>query len=195
MNDYQVVEGLLYESDKRRYEDELYLRYNYFIREGCTRYKLTEDESFSAYSDAVIAVLQSICSKKFEGRSSLKTYLYQVFSNKCVDHVRHNMADKSAANRAATFESLAFSLPDEVQGVVEKMMDQFNRNMVATHVNATGEKCMNILQLFEEGFSDKDIAEQLNYQTAAVAKTSRLRCLDKLRMLIKKSGVWYEKTH
>jgi len=32
-----------------------------------------------------------------------------------------------------------------------------------------------------EGYQDKEIAVDLGYQSAAVAKTSRLRCLEKLK--------------
>ncbi len=36
-----------------------------------------------------------------------------------------------------------------------------------------------------EGFTDNQIAQELGYQSANVAKVSRLRCLDKLRELYK----------
>jgi len=35
--------------------------------------------------------------------------------------------------------------------------------------------------MFEDGVSDKEIAEALAYNNAAVVKTTRLRCLEKLR--------------
>jgi hypothetical protein len=35
--------------------------------------------------------------------------------------------------------------------------------------------------MFEDGLTDKEIAELLSYNNAAVVKTTRLRCLDKLR--------------
>jgi len=42
-----------------------------------------------------------------------------------------------------------------------------------------------MLQQWAEGFSDKEIAVSLNYKNADVAKTSRLRCLEKLKKLYK----------
>jgi hypothetical protein len=35
--------------------------------------------------------------------------------------------------------------------------------------------------LFEDGYSDKEIAVQMEYNTPEVVKTTRLRCLEKLR--------------
>lgn len=52
------------------------------------------------------------------------------------------------------------------------------------YLDSIGEKCKEILLLFEDGYSDKDIAEKLAYHTAAVAKTTRLRCRDKLKNLL-----------
>lgn len=182
MDDTRLMEGLQKGGlAGRQYEDQLYLSYNYFIREGCTKYSLAKDDSFSAYSDAVIAVINNIRSQKFEGRSSLKTYLFQVFCNKCIDIVRKNSTDKASVNQTRSIDDLAFLLPDDVQGVIDKMMQKINRNILMQNLKAIGEKCYAILTLFEEGLTDREIAEQLSYQTAAVAKTSRLRCLGKLR--------------
>jgi DNA-binding NarL/FixJ family response regulator len=35
--------------------------------------------------------------------------------------------------------------------------------------------------MFEDGLTDKEIAQELSYNNAAVVKTTRLRCLEKLR--------------
>ena len=89
MNDVQLIAGLQSVGfERKKAEDNLYLTYNYFINEGCKKYRLTEDDSFSAYSDAVFSVITAITGNRFEGRSSIKTYLFQIFSNKCVDLVR-----------------------------------------------------------------------------------------------------------
>jgi hypothetical protein len=44
-----------------------------------------------------------------------------------------------------------------------------------------GESCRKLLALFADGFSDQEIAVAMEYKTAEVVKTSRLRCIDKLR--------------
>jgi len=44
-----------------------------------------------------------------------------------------------------------------------------------------GENCREMLALFADGYSDKEIAVTMEYKTAEVVKTSRLRCLEKLR--------------
>mgnify|MGYP006362767173 CR=1 FL=1 len=186
MTDTQLITGLQQGSaERKKYEGELYLTYNYFIREGCNKYKLSEDDSFSAYSDAVLSVLNNITSGRFEGRSSIKTYLFQIFSNKCVDLVRKNTTNKSSVNQGIGVSEILMQLPDAARNVVDKMMQKYNLGILAEKLKEIGDKCRDMLLLFEEGFTDREIAEQLQYQTAAVAKTSRLRCLDKLREKIK----------
>jgi RNA polymerase sigma-70 factor (ECF subfamily) len=44
-----------------------------------------------------------------------------------------------------------------------------------------GDKCREILLLFEDGFTDREIAEELSYNSPAVAKTTRIRCIEKLK--------------
>jgi len=58
----QEIIGQLRESgiEKRRSEEELFNRFAYFIREGMTKHALSEDESFDAYSDTILAAVENI---------------------------------------------------------------------------------------------------------------------------------------
>ena len=65
------------------------------------------------------------------------------------------------------------------------MIDQTDFDRLKQKLKELGEDCRQMLQLWSEGFSDKEIAVQLNYKTAEVTKTSRYRCLEKLKRLYK----------
>lgn len=193
MDDFSIIKGLRSEGlCRRQYEDQLYLTYDYFIREGGMKFGLDRDDSFSAYSDAVIAVIYNIRSGRFEERSSLKTYLRQIYHNKCIDLVRRNANERKNVNHSVNIETLSRVLPDNVKGMIERMMLRSDRELIAIRLREMGEKCREILKLYEEGFSDKQIARHLTYHSADVAKTSRLRCLDKLREKIKQNIKNYE---
>ncbi len=193
MDDFSIIKGLRSEGlCRRQYEDQLYLTYDYFIREGGMKFGLDRDDSFSAYSDAVIAVIYNIRSGRFEERSSLKTYLRQIYHNKCIDLVRRNANERKNVNHSVNIETLSRVLPDNVKGMIERMMLRSARELIAIRLREMGEKCREILKLYEEGFSDKHIARHLTYHSADVAKTSRLRCLDKLREKIKQNIKNYE---
>jgi RNA polymerase sigma-70 factor (ECF subfamily) len=171
--------------DRRRAEDKLFGNYSYFIREGIAKYSLTEDESFNAYSDTVLSALDKILSHSFEGRSTLKTWLFQIFHNKCVDLIRKKTTHKQSVFNTLSITDVLYNLSDSAKLVVQKMADKTDWELLRRRLGEIGDSCRSLLQLWADGFHDREIAGMLNYKTADVVKTSRLRCLEKLRQLYK----------
>ncbi len=171
--------------DKRKSEEQLFNRFAYFVREGMTKHALSEDESFNAYSDTILAVLENISNAHFEARASLKTYLYQIFHNKCVDLLRKRTTNKYSVHRPESISDRLMLLSDTARSVVQKLIDKADWNLLREKLNELEEKCRQLLMYWGENYSDKEIASLLNYKTADVAKTSRLRCLERLRKLYK----------
>lgn len=180
--DINILAGLKKDYKERCiHEKTLYEQYNYFIEEGCRKFNMDYENSFSAYSDAVLSVINNIRSENFDGRSSLKTYLYQIFSNKCIDLLRKTTTNKNSVHKSTLLPELLGQLPDKVKNAVQKFIDDQKIANLRKNLNMIGDKCREILLLFEDGVSDKEIAQMLSYNNAAVAKTTRLRCLEKLR--------------
>ena len=176
-------------AERSKQEKKLYEEYFYFVNEGCRKYSLTHEDSFSAYSDAFLSALLNIVNGRFDGRSSIKTYLFQIFSNKCIDLIRKSTTNKQQVFKTMELPELMNQLPDAARNAVEKMMSQEQRLAVKETMEKIGERCKELLLLFEDGYTDKEIAEHLNYNNAAVVKTTRLRCLDKLREKMKLASV------
>jgi RNA polymerase sigma-70 factor (ECF subfamily) len=184
--DQEIIEQLRQSGiDKRRSEEELFNRFSYFIREGMTKHALSEDESFNAYSDTVLAALENIRNTHFEARASLKTYLYQIFHNKCVDLLRKKTTNKNSVHLSETISDRVMHLSDSARSAVQKLIDQADWKRLREKLNELEEKCRQLLMFWGENYSDKEIASFLQYKTADVVKTSRLRCLDRLRKLYK----------
>ena len=180
--DLQILQGLKADYKERLEQEKiLYGQYNYFIKEGCKKYNLSNDDSFSAYSDTVLSAIHNIIANRFDGRSSLKTYLFQIFSNKCIDLVRKTTTNKQQVHQTMPVPEMLDQLPDSARNIIEKLIDTQKRAAVKKYLETIGEKCKEILLLFEDGLTDKEIADELKYNNAAVAKTTRLRCLEKLR--------------
>jgi RNA polymerase sigma-70 factor (ECF subfamily) len=172
-------------TDKRRSEEQLFNRFVYFIREGMTKHALSEDESFNAYSDTILAALENINKDHFEARASIKTYLYQIFHNKCVDLLRKRTTNKNIVNRAEMISDRLMQLSDTARSVVQTLIDKADWIRLREKLNELEEKCRQILMFWGDNYSDKEIATFLQYKTADVVKTSRLRCLERLRKLYK----------
>jgi RNA polymerase sigma factor (sigma-70 family) len=183
MDDSAIINGLINVQHRARFEKEFYWQYEYFVQEGCRKYHLTGEDSFSAYSDAVLAAINNIINNRFDNKFSLKTYLFQIFHNKCVDLVRKFSNNKQKADQSAVTPELLNYLPDTVKTAIEKLIDKEKITRISRCLDAIDDKCKEILLLSVEGYTDKEIAEKLAYNNAAVAKTSRLRCREKLNKL------------
>ena len=185
MQDTQIISGLKANYAERcRQEKFFYQQYYYFTDEGCRKYNLSFDDSFSAYSDAILSAIHNIIDNRFDGRSSLKTYLYQIFSNKCIDLVRKNTTNKQQVHKTMPVADAMIQLPDNAKNIIEKLVTRELKANVKMQLETIGQKCKDLLLMFEDGLTDKEIAEILTYSNAAVVKTTRLRCLDKLRQKI-----------
>jgi RNA polymerase sigma-70 factor (ECF subfamily) len=80
------------------------------------------------------------------------------------------------------YDSLIYELPDEARNIVQRLIANEERQQIIDKLQETGSKCRELLLLFEDGYNDKEIAEHMKYQSADVVKTTRLRCLDKLKL-------------
>ncbi len=184
--DQELIEQLRQSGiDKRRSEEQLFNRFSYFVREGMTKHTLSEDESFSAYSDTILAALENIRNTHFQARASLKTYLYQIFHNKCVDLLRKRTTNKNTVHRHEYISDSLMLLSDTARSVVQKLIDKADWDLLKEKLKELEDKCRQLLMFWGENYSDKEIASLLNYKTADVVKTSRLRCLERLRKLYK----------
>jgi RNA polymerase sigma factor (sigma-70 family) len=181
--DSTIIQGLKgCERERLKQEKLLYEENAYLIeKEGCHKHRLSYDESISAYHDALRSVIENIVHDRFDGNSSIKTYLYKIFSHKCIDQIRKNTTNKNGVHNTAPLPELVNQLPDSARTIVECMMTRELKERVKEELKALGKKSKEILLLYEDGLTDKEIAERLSYNNAAVAKTTRLRCLEKLR--------------
>lgn len=168
---------------KRKAEEDLFNRYIYFIKEGMYKYSLPEEEAFDAYSDTILQSIDNIAKGLFENRSSLKTYLYRIFNNKCVDLVRKKTTNKNSIHQTASITDMLLMIADTAKTVIQKLVDKTDVEILKKKLDELGENCRKILLLFADNYNDKEIAAVMEYKTADVVKTSRLRCLDKLRQL------------
>lgn len=167
--------------DKRKAEDQLFNQYSYFVQQGMHKYSISEDDALEVYSDTILSAIEKINGGHFEGRSSLKTYLFRIFHNKCVDHIRKITTNKNKIHRSATTPELLSHLSDSAKTIIQQLVERADLDFLKAKLAQLGDNCRQMLALFADGYSDREIALAMEYKTAEVVKTSRLRCLDKLR--------------
>ena len=186
ISDNDLIEGILSDNGQRRFcENRLYEKYAYLIRGGEWKHKLSYDECSMVYSDTILTIIENIQNGSFKGHSSLKTYLNQIFSNKCVDLLRKNATNRQQVHHGETLDDYIHILPDDSRGIVQTLINQYDVELLYRRMRELGEKCQQMIKAWGEGYMDQEIAVEMGYQSAAVVKTSRLRCLEKLRDLYK----------
>ena len=184
--DRDIINRILLDGiERKKAEEELFGQYAYFIKQAMHKYSFTEDEAFNVYADSIIAAITKITNKSFEGRSSLKTWLFQIFHNKCVDLIRKKATNKSSVHRALSISDMLLQMADNAKSILQEMVEKTDKVRLKQKLEEIGDNCRRILMQWAEGFSDKEIAAAMEYKTADVVKTSRLSCLEKLRQLYK----------
>jgi len=186
--DRDIIQKLLQDGiDRKKGEEQLFSQYAYFIEQAMHKYSFPEDEAFNIYADTIIAAIARITNHSFEGRSSLKTWLFQIFHHKCVDLIRKKATNKSSVHRAQSISVIFLQMADTAKTVIQEMMEKTDKSQLMQKLEEIGDNCRRILMQWAEGYSDKEIAASMDYKTADVVKTSRLRCLEKLKQLYKVS--------
>jgi len=187
LSDQDLVTGLQNNpSQNRRYENILYERYIYLVDVGIKKHRLTQDEAISVYSDTVLAAIKQIKEQRFEQRSELKTFIFQIFSNKCVDHFRKTTTNKASVHQAVDLSDFSAIIPDN-QTILQKLIQQSEIQLIYQKLALIGQKCQDLLKLWNEGFTDDEIMDTLDYNSTDVVKSSRQRCLSKLKDLVHNS--------
>ena len=182
-SDETIIQGIRVGGTLRRQsENHLYEKFSYFIKEGVKKHTIDQEDSATAYSDTVLTVIDHIVSNRFEGRSSLKSYLFQIFSNKCVDVIRKKTTHKAASQYdTILLKEIMYPLSDSAQTIIQQIIEEESRQQLIERINLIGEKCKKLLLAWCDGYSDKEIALQLQYSSQEVVKTSRMRCINKLK--------------
>ena len=183
ITEHMILQGIKAGGATRRnYEQKLYTLFFYLIREAEKKYGIQPEEAASVYSDTILAIIKNLVTEKFEGNSSLKTYCYQIFTNKCVDLLRKRTTNRGKMENTMPYDSLVYELPDKTRTIIQDLIAKDEKQQILEKLDEIGDKCKELLLMFEDGYNDKEIAEAMKYQSADVVKTTRLRCLGKLKL-------------
>ncbi len=186
ITDQDIIDSLLKEgNDGKTGEELLFRQYIYFTDQAVNKYRFNDDEAFNIYADSILVAIDMIRKRSFEGRSSLKTWLHQIFHNKCVDLLRKKTSNKNSVHRVSSIPDRLLQMADTAKTIIQEMIDKTDKDLLLQKLQEVGENCRKILMQWADGFSDKEIAASLAYKTADVVKTTRLRCLEKLKQLYK----------
>jgi len=147
---------------------------------------LSISDSKDLYADALSALLWNIRTGKYKGESKLSTYLYRIFYNKSVDHIRHLTTNKNVPTSEMS-ESIEFQTH---QNDERRWISSIDASHMKEQINVLGSPCKGIIMDWAFwGYGMKEIAERNGLESADKAKKNKYTCLQKLRKLLKSKNL------
>ena len=142
-------------------------------------FNCSEDDAIEFFQTAVVILYDNIISGKLsELNSNIKTYLFGIGKNKAHEWLRHKQKQGSSVD-----DLLIQYIQEDAPGTDEAEFAD-NLRKVETGMNALGEPCRTLLQLFYYyKASIREICEKLEYKNEDTDKNQKYKCLKRLQVL------------
>jgi RNA polymerase sigma factor (sigma-70 family) len=134
--------------------------------------KGSEQEAEDLYQEGILAFYEQVRKGSFQMNCSIKTYLYSICRNKWLSQLR---AQKHVTDIEEYREILA-------QEETDNSLPLPNESEIRQAIEGLGEPCRTILlDFYYHHMSLEQVAEQLHYANANVAKQQKFRCVERLK--------------
>ena len=158
--------------------DELMIRYERQIYRVCYRFVENREDAMDLAQDVFIKAFEHLAT--FRRESSLKTWLYRIAMNHCINHV------KKHSQEFVEVEETTSRVPASVHAQME---DREQRDQFRQLVKQLPPKQKAILELrINEQLSYEEIAT-ISGRSVSTIKASVFFALEKLRKLVKDPGL------
>ena len=129
------------------------------------------EEAEDLYQEGIITLYEQVQNGKFSMASSIKTYLYAICRNKWLDKLKTKVP-------VTDLEEHVFQVPTEEE-VAGPAVDEA---AIKLAIENLGEPCRTIMVgYYFEKLSLDELAENLHYSNANVAKQQKFRCVERLK--------------
>lgn len=137
----------------------------------------TEDAK-DVFQDGLSHLIVNIRAGKFQGKSSLKTYLFRICTNIWNNKFRRSQKLKSIKEELPIAEELEDS-PEEM------LLYQEQEVLLAAVLSQIGKSCKKVLGLWSLSYSMAEIAREMEYKSEGMARKKKYTCFKKLMSLLK----------
>lgn len=178
--DEEILTGLQQGGTQRRmFSQFLFDQHKALIYKGIKQYRVTEEAAADLYTDAIMSLMRQIDNGRFKGESSLFTYLYQIFKNRCLNYLRDQK------RRYMDWTDEFPDMPDLARNALEELLSEEKINQLKSWLHQIGETCQKLLwETAYYGYSTEEMLERMNYKDASTLYATRHRCLKRLQKLI-----------
>ena len=139
----------------------------------------TEDGQ-DMFHEGIIVLDRNVREGKFRGESPLKGYLYSICRFLWMNQLRKRAKTSPVADTAL------FEKPDETTPEIALITEE-RKTILNQLLEQLGERCRSILELWKLSYSMEEIAEKLDFSSAAMARKAKYRCHLSLLELVQKN--------
>ena len=155
-----------------------------YVYTGAKKYKISVDEAQDVYSDAIIAVRNHIIQDRFRGDSKVSTYIFSIFSKRCIDVVR-----KNSTNKVDIDKDLPLDLQDPSLSALRSLLIDEELSHLNEYLQKLNETCRRLLlDFYYWGYNQTEIAKRLQLKNQRTVAAKKYTCFQQLMKLIQKSG-------
>ncbi len=167
--------------DHQMMEKVYFLYRNEFVSWSKGKFGISEDDALDHYQDTLTIFFEKVMNGSVTSiASSLKTYLFGIGKNRVLQQFdERGRMDRHSDGLAEHYQFIAED-PDA------SLFFEEAKKQTIRIFSAIGEGCKEILRLFYfEKRSMSEIAEIMGHKSEAVSRTTKKRCLEKIRSEVK----------
>ena len=181
MNDRLLIRKI--KSDGSAGLSDVYKMYrSEFIGWLCKEFRCTSEEAKEVYQSSILILYKNVVDDKFQGNSSVKTYLFGIGRNQLL---RTRKEEQKFSN------AILDNVMDDVHEEKESK-ELYEANLEAVHksLQSLGDPCKKLLELsYFHKKSMREISEHLGYKNEDTAKNLKYKCLQRLKNLVQQGTV------
>lgn len=135
------------------------------------------------FHEGIIVLDRNIREDKFRGESSVEGYLYSI-CRFLWQNQRRKKARVDLKEDATQMDQVESNNPE-----VELISDE-KKNILRRALEQLGERCKQILELWQLSYSMEEIATEMNFSSAQMARKNKYRCQQSLLKFFKEQPKW-----
>ncbi len=160
---------------RQLYQDHLPAGLRYLRKLGSD-----DEQSRDIFQDAVVQLMLTVEAGKFQGQSSLRTYLFAISKNLWYSRLRRQDVELRYREGLTPEEERVLAQTPEV-----RLMDSHQRDLVQAVLGQLGDACRQVLTLWSFKYDMREIAAQLGYANEQIARNKKSKCLRRLKEMVK----------
>ncbi len=182
--DQKLVDGL--RTGSNPVIREIYNKFFQSIKGNVKNWGGTEDDAKDIFQEAVMVIYRLVRKPDFKLSSAFYSLLYPVCRNLWLKEIR-NRSRMGGGEEIKELEGVG-DRTDIVEAINEREIDRLFRNKI----EELGDQCRNLMEMFFQGRSMKEIVTELGLSSISFAKKKKFQCKEKLVKLVQGDALFRE---